>query len=104
MDRMPPLADDAMTPAQKAAAEQFRALRGVDLDGPFVPLLRSPGLLQVLHQVGLHCRYNNALGLRLSEFIILNVARRYDQSVEWAIHAPIAEKAGVTAKAAAPPR
>jgi 4-carboxymuconolactone decarboxylase len=97
MDRMPPLADVAMTPAQKAAAEQFRALRGVDLDGPFVPLLRSPGLLQVLHQVGLHCRYNNALGLLLSEFIILNVARRYDQSVEWAIHAPIAERAGVAA-------
>jgi 4-carboxymuconolactone decarboxylase len=96
MDRMPPIAPEAMTPAQKAAAQQFRAKRGVDIDGPFVPLLRSPGLLEPLHQVGMHCRYNNALGLHLSEFIILNVARRFNQSVEWAIHAPIAEKAGVT--------
>jgi 4-carboxymuconolactone decarboxylase len=95
MDRMPPIAPDAMTSAQKAAAQQFRAKRGVDIDGPFVPLLRSPGLLEPLHQVGIHCRYNNALGLHLSEFIILNVARRFNQSVEWAIHAPIAEKAGV---------
>jgi 4-carboxymuconolactone decarboxylase len=98
MDRMPPIAADAMTPAQKAAEQQFRALRGVEIDGPFVPLLRSPGLLEPLHQVGMHCRYSNALGLHLSEFIILNVARRYNQSVEWAIHAPIAEKAGVTAE------
>jgi 4-carboxymuconolactone decarboxylase len=96
MDRMPPIAPEAMTPAQKAASQQFRAKRGVDIDGPFVPLLRSPGLLEPLHQVGIHCRYNNALGLHLSEFIILNVARRFNQSVEWAIHAPIAEKAGVT--------
>jgi 4-carboxymuconolactone decarboxylase len=96
MDRMPPIAPDLMTSAQKAAAQQFRAKRGVDIDGPFVPLLRSPGLLEPLHQVGLHCRYNNALGLHLSEFIILIVARRFNQSVEWAIHAPIAEKAGVT--------
>jgi 4-carboxymuconolactone decarboxylase len=98
VDRMPPIPAEAMTQAQKDAVEQFCALRGVDIDGPFVPLLRSPGLLAPLHQVGMHCRYNNALGLGLSEFIILLVARRFSQSVEWAIHAPVALKAGVDAQ------
>jgi 4-carboxymuconolactone decarboxylase len=97
MDRMPPIAPELMTSAQKTAAQQFRDRRGVAIDGPFVPLLRSPDLLEPLHQVGLHCRYSNALGLPLSEFIILNVARRFNQSVEWAIHAPIAETAGIAA-------
>ena len=98
MDRMPALAESDLTPEQRMAAENFKALRGSPVFGPFVPLLRSPDLLQPLQQVGLHCRYNSAIGLRLTEFVILLVARRYSQSVEWAIHAPIAAKAGVSAE------
>ncbi|MGL5136408.1 MAG: carboxymuconolactone decarboxylase family protein [Beijerinckiaceae bacterium] len=63
--------------------------------GPFIPLLRSPELMLRFQQVGIHCRYHSAIGLRLTEFTILMVARRHHQSVEWAIHAPIAEDAGV---------
>jgi 4-carboxymuconolactone decarboxylase len=63
--------------------------------GPFVPLLRSPELMLRCQQVGIHCRYNSAMGLRLTEFAILMVARRWSQNVEWAIHAPIAADAGV---------
>lgn len=94
-DRLPPLAPDALDPAQAAAADAFAAERGTAVFGPFVPLLRSPELMLHLHRVGAHCRYRSAIGLRLTEFVILLVARRHAQSVEWAIHAPIAQGAGV---------
>jgi 4-carboxymuconolactone decarboxylase len=96
-DRMPQLAPDAMTPEQRAAAEEFRGMRGNAVFGPFVPLLRSPELMLRFQKVGGHCRYRSAMGLRLTEFAILMVARRHSQSVEWAIHAPIAAEAGVAA-------
>ncbi len=94
-DRLPPLAPDALTSAQAAAADAFAAERGTPVFGPFVPLLRSPELMLHLQRVGAHCRYRSGLGLRLTELVILLVARRHAQSVEWAIHAPIAEAAGV---------
>lgn len=94
-DRMPPLAPEAMSPEQAAAAAAFAGDRGSPIFGPFVPLLRSPELMLHLQKVGSHCRYRSAIGLRLTEFTILMVARRLHQSVEWAIHAPIAAEAGV---------
>jgi 4-carboxymuconolactone decarboxylase len=97
-DRMPPLAHTQMTQEQIEAVEAFSVSRGTPVFGPFVPLLRSPELMLRLQKVGEHCRYHNALGLRLSEFVILLVARRLSQNVEWAIHAPIAAKAGVSAE------
>ena len=95
---MPPLAADRLSPAQEEACRTFRASRGTPVFGPFVPLLRSPELMLRVQKVGEHCRYHNALGLHLSEFIILLVARRHHQPVEWAIHAPIAETSGVPAR------
>ncbi|KAA2237202.1 carboxymuconolactone decarboxylase family protein [Salinarimonas soli] len=94
-DRMPPLPPEAMTPDQARAAEAFAGDRGTPVFGPFVPLLRSPELMLHLQKVGAHCRYRSALGLGLTEFTILLVARRHAQPVEWAIHAPIAAEAGV---------
>ncbi len=94
-DRMPPLPPEQLTPEQAAAAQAFAGDRGTPVFGPFVPLLRSPDLMLHLQRVGAHCRYRSAIGLRLTEFVILLVARRHAQSVEWAIHAPIAAESGV---------
>lgn len=96
-DRLPPIAPAELNDAQAAAAKAFKASRGTEVFGPFVPLLRSPELMLRVQKLGEYCRYHNALGLRLSEFVILLVARRHNQAVEWAIHAPIAEQAGVSA-------
>lgn len=95
-DRMPPIPEAQMTPEQRAAADEFKGMRGNAVFGPFVPLLRSPDLMLRFQKVGGHCRYRSAMGLRLTEFAILMVARRFDQNVEWAIHAPIAREAGVS--------
>lgn len=94
-DRLPPIPDEDLTPAQRAAAQSVvNGPRGA-LIGPFVPLLRSPELMERVQQLGAYLRYRSAIGTRLTELAILLVAREWDQQVEWAIHAPIALEAGV---------
>ncbi len=96
-DRLGPIPVDAMTPAQRAAAQAvIDGPRGA-LYGPFVPLLRSPELMDCAQRMGAYLRYRSAIGTRLSELAILITARHWDQQVEWAIHAPIALQEGIAA-------
>jgi 4-carboxymuconolactone decarboxylase len=92
---MPPIPADQMTDAQKKAAADFRASRGTDVFGPFVPLLRSPQLMTRAEAMGTYLRYNSILPPRLSEFVILLTARRWTQQYEWGVHQPIAVAAGL---------
>jgi 4-carboxymuconolactone decarboxylase len=94
-DRLPPIPDAELTPAQaEAKAAVLGGARGV-FQGPFIPLLRSPELMRRLEKVGAYLRYESPLPGRIREFIILIIARRYSQQVEWAIHLPIALREGV---------
>ena len=94
-DRLGPIAPGAMTRAQRAAAQAIiDGPRGA-LYGPFVPLLRSPELMETAQRMGEYLRYRSAIGVRLSELAILVTARQWNQQVEWAIHAPIAAQAGI---------
>jgi 4-carboxymuconolactone decarboxylase len=97
-DRLGPLSAEQMTPDQRAAAQAIiDGPRGA-LYGPFVPLLRSPELMQNAQRMGEYLRYRSAIGTRLSELAILVTARQWNQKVEWAIHAPIAEQSGIRAE------
>ena len=96
-DRMPPIAPDKMTNAQKQAAAQFKANRGQDVFGPFVPLLRSPEVMLRTMALGDYLRYKTVLGNELNEFVILLTARHFTQHYEWSVHYPIAVQAGVNA-------
>lgn len=94
-DRLGPLRPEQMNPAQKAAAQAvIEGPRGA-VYGPFVPLLRSPELMDCAQRMGEYLRYRSAIGTRLSEVAILLTAREWNQEVEWAIHAPIAERVGI---------
>ena len=84
-----------MTPEQQRAADEFRALRGVDPFGPFVPLLKSPELMSCVSALGEYLRYR-ALPPRLSELAILVTASEWRQRFEWDVHAPIALNLGFT--------
>ncbi len=96
-DRLPPLPPEQWTDAQRERAEAIiRGPRGA-LISPFVPLLRSPELMDHAQAMGEYLRFRSALGMHLSEFVILLTARAWTQQVEWAIHAPIALKEGVPA-------
>ena len=60
-DRLPPLPEGSLTPAQRrAAAELATGPRGA-VFGPFVPLLRSPDFLSPLQKAGEYLRYKSAL-------------------------------------------
>lgn len=94
-DRMPPIPLERMTPEQRRVAEAIiQGPRG-GLYGPFIPLLRSPELMDAAQHMGAYLRYHSAIGDKLSELVILLVSRRWTQQVEWAIHEPIALQAGI---------
>jgi 4-carboxymuconolactone decarboxylase len=94
-DRMPPIAADKLTEAQKKAIEEFRTARSAEISGPFVPLLRSPEVLGRARAMGDYLRYRSALPPRLSEFVILMTARAWTQNYEWNAHEPLARQAGL---------
>jgi 4-carboxymuconolactone decarboxylase len=85
----------SLSPEQRRAIEEFKALRGVEPFGPFVDLLTSPELMSRVSALGEYLRYRSALPPRLSEFAILVTAAHWQQQFEWDIHAPIALSAGV---------
>ena len=94
-DRLPPIPPAQWTEAQRAEAEAMIAgPRGAVLP-PFVPLMRSPELMGHVQRLGAQLRYRSALGVRLTELAILVTSKHYEQTVEWAIHAPIAEREGI---------
>ncbi len=94
-DRMPPIAADKLTEAQKKAIDEFKAARGAEVSGPFVPLLRSPEVMTRARAMGDYLRFKSALSPRLSEFVILMTARQWTQNYEWNAHAPLALKGGL---------
>jgi 4-carboxymuconolactone decarboxylase len=97
LDRMPPIPEDRQTPQQRAAMEEIsRGPRG-KIGGPFIPMMRSPKLMDRLQKVGEYLRFENTVGLRNSEFAVLVVARHWSNPIEWHIHRPIAEREGVAA-------
>lgn len=96
-DRLPPIPEAQWTEAQqRVAREIIDGPRGALVE-PFVPMLRSPELAQHAQRLGEYLRYRSAIGQRLSELAILVTARHWTQPVEWAIHAPIALREGVSA-------
>lgn len=94
-DRMPPIPLDKMTPDQRGFAEEIiKGPRGA-LYGPFLPLIRSPELMDRSSKMGEYLRYRSAIGNRLSELVILIVARQWSQQVEWYLHEAVALKVGI---------
>lgn len=97
-DRMPPIPADKLTPEQKKASDDFAAERKTPVFGPFVPLLRSPEVMLRARAMGDYLRYKSVLPAPLNEFAILITARHWSQNYEWAVHQPIAVKAGLKAE------
>lgn len=97
-DRMPPLTPEQMDEAQRAAAEALIAGPRKAVKGPFIPLLRSPLLMDRLQRVGEYIRFDSSLSPRLSEFAMVVMARACTQQFEWFVHVPLARKAGTSAE------
>ena len=95
-DRMPPLPADKMTDAQRKAAAEMLAGPRKGVKGPFIPLLRSPELMDRLQKVGEYLRFQSSLEQGISELIMLIVSREWTQHFEWFVHVPLGRKAGVS--------
>lgn len=95
-DRMPPIPADKMTDAQKKAAGDLLSGPRTRLSGPFIPLMRSPELMDAFQKVGEQIRFHNTLGPKLTEFAIIMVARRWTTETEWSGHSEGAVKAGLS--------
>ena len=63
--------------------------------GPFLALLRSPGLAHTVQQVGEYLRFKCPLDRRIAEMSTLMAARHWTQQYEWQSHYKHAMKAGL---------
>jgi 4-carboxymuconolactone decarboxylase len=95
LDRMPPLPMEALDARQRKAADELTAGPRGGVKGPFIPLLRSPELLDRLAKLGEYLRFDSTLAPRIAELVMLIVAREWTNQFEWAVHAPLAVKNGV---------
>lgn len=81
-DRLPPLAAESMTDAQREGAAALAAGPRGGVRGPFIPLLRSPELMDRLQKVGEYLRYRSSVPTKLNELAILIVSRHWTQQFE----------------------
>jgi 4-carboxymuconolactone decarboxylase len=94
-ERLPTISPAQYTEEQKQAAADFEAARKVPVFGPFEPMMYSPRLMSQARAMGDYLRYKSAIGNTLSELVILITAHEWTQNYEWAVHYPIALKAGI---------
>jgi 4-carboxymuconolactone decarboxylase len=98
-ERLPLLPAEAMDEAQRTAAQALIDGPRKGVKGPFIPLLRSPVLMERLARVGEYLRFESALPTRINEFVTAVAARHVGNQFEWAIHQPLALAAGVDVQA-----
>jgi 4-carboxymuconolactone decarboxylase len=98
-NRMPPIAAEKLTPEQKKVIELVTAPpRGpIGSTGPFIPLMRSPELMNRLQAVGGYLRFNSVLPQKLVNMIALLTSRHYTQQYEWDGNYPLSLKSGLSA-------
>ena len=94
-DRLPPIADAGLTPAQQRAAVGIRSGPRGNLRGPFVPLLRSPELMDRIQALGAHIRFGTKLTAPARELAILLTARWANCEYEFQAHRKVGLEAGL---------
>ncbi len=94
-ERLPRIAPEDMTEAQKKVAAEIAAGPRGELRGPFISLMRSPELAGAVQRVGEYLRYRSPVPRRLAEMATLMAARHWTQQYEWNSHYQHAMKAGL---------
>ncbi len=94
-ERLPRIPPAKLNAAQKQAAAEISAGPRKDVRGPFVPMLRSPGLTGPTQALGAYIRWGVKVPFRLAEFAGLMAARDWSCQYEWAVHVPHALRGGL---------
>jgi 4-carboxymuconolactone decarboxylase len=98
--RLPPIPEEQLTAAQRAAIAEFGEVRG-ELSGPWHVIARSAGMLNPARALSDYVRFNSSLPPRLSEFAILITAREWTSQYEWNAHHGLAMRGGLRPEIAA---
>jgi 4-carboxymuconolactone decarboxylase len=98
--RLPDLVVEDLSPEQRRVHDAILSgPRGI-VEGPLRVWLTSAELADRAQALGAFCRFGTVLPPRLSELAIITAGAYWKAGFEWAVHAPIAIKAGVDAEAA----
>jgi 4-carboxymuconolactone decarboxylase len=95
-ERLPAIPDDKLTPAQKKAVKGLLSGSRRSVRGAFVPMLRSPNLLEKAQRLEQYLRYRSVIPRKLRELAILATARHWQQGYEWHEHARLATTVGLS--------
>jgi len=93
--RIPDIADEPLSPRQRAVHDQIASGPRGEVVGPLRIWLHSPELADKAQALGQFARYDSSLSPILSELAILVTARLWSSGFEWAQHVPWAQKAGL---------
>lgn len=96
MPRIAPLTPQTMSARQKQVHDDIVSGPRGQVQGPLGVWLHRPELAACAQELGRYCRYETTLPPRLSELAILTTARVWGSEFEWAVHKPIALKAGLS--------
>ncbi|MGH7102856.1 MAG: carboxymuconolactone decarboxylase family protein [Acetobacteraceae bacterium] len=96
MSRLPPIAPDALEPAQRRVYDAVLEGPRKSVPGPVLVWLESPGLADPAQKLGAFLRFESDLPARLRELAILLTARATTAQYEWFVHRPLAERAGLS--------
>ncbi|MGE0559167.1 MAG: carboxymuconolactone decarboxylase family protein [Burkholderiales bacterium] len=100
-ERFPAIPPGQWTDEQKKVAATIASGPRGEVRGPFLALLRSPGLAHAVQQVGEYLRFKCPLDRRIAEMATLIAARHWTQQYEWQSHYKHAMKAGLNPAVAA---
>lgn len=93
--RLKVLTVEDMDDAQRAAAERMLASKTGRIIGPMNAWLRCPPLALRAVELGDYARHGSTHEKRISELVILIIARHWSAQVEWCVHKVEALKAGL---------
>lgn len=94
-ERLPRISPEKLNAAQKKVAAEISAGPRKDVRGPFVPMMRSPGLTGPTQALGAYIRWGVKVPFRLAEMAGLMAARDWSCQYEWAVHVPHALRGGL---------
>lgn len=86
---------DAIRSGPRAAVKNSSAARPGPLGGPFNVWLRSPGVGDIIQNLGAEIRFRSSLPSKLNELAIIVTARHWSCQYEWFAHHRLALEAGL---------
>lgn len=94
--RIPLLSADSLSPEQRRVYNKVVSGPRGEIVGPLRAALHSPELADRWQGFGEQLRYHTSLPHKLTELAIIMTGRHWNSPVEWAIHADIARRAGLS--------